>query len=197
VDTAKLEVAEAALDAGADIINDISSFNLDPRILTLAAAKGAGFVIMHMQGTPKTMQVHPHYENVVGEVRSFLADKMEIARAYGLDERSIVLDPGIGFGKRHDDNLALLDGLGALTDLGRPVLVGVSRKSFIGKIIDAPAEERLEGTIAAAVLSVARGAHILRVHDVEAVRRAVLVAEAILGAAQDPAGGGEKADYVH
>jgi len=197
VDTSKLEVAEAALGAGADIVNDISSFSLDPRILALAAANGAGFVIMHMQGTPKTMQVRPRYENVVGEVRSFLADKMEIARAYGLDERAVVLDPGIGFGKRQEDNLALLDGLGALAELGRPVLVGVSRKSFIGKIIDAPAEERLEGTIAAAVMSVVRGAHILRVHDVKAVRRAVLVAEAVLGAEPNPVPGGEKADYVH
>lgn len=197
VDTSKVEVAEAALDAGADIINDISAFSLDPRLLALAARLDAGFIVMHMKGTPKTMQVHPRYENVVGEVRAFLADKIEIARAYGLNERNIIVDPGIGFGKRLEDNLTLLNGLDALAGLGRPILIGVSRKSFIGKIIDAPAEERLEGTIAASVVGLVRGAHILRVHDVQAVKRAVLVAEAILGAAPEPAPRDEKADYVH
>ena len=197
VDTSKLEVAEAALDAGADIINDINAFSLDPRLLVLTAQKDAGLIIMHMKGTPKTMQVHPHYENVVGEVRSFLADKIEIARAYGLNERNIIVDPGIGFGKRLEDNLALINELGALSGLGRPILLGVSRKSFIGKIIDAPVQERLEGTIAASIVGIVRGAHILRVHDVKALQRAVRIAEAILGAAAAPAPNEEKADYVH
>ena len=197
VDTSKLEVAEAALDAGADIINDINAFSLDPRLLVLTAQKDAGLIIMHMKGTPKTMQVHPRYENVVGEVRSFLADKIEIARAYGLNERNIIVDPGIGFGKRLEDNLALINELGALSGLGRPILLGVSRKSFIGKIIDAPVQERLEGTIAASIMGIVRGAHILRVHDVKALQRAVRIAEAILGAAAVPAPDEEKADYVH
>jgi len=197
VDTSKLEVAEAALDAGADIINDINAFSLDPRLLVLTAQKDAGLIIMHMKGTPKTMQVHPRYENVVGEVRSFLADKIEIARAYGLNERNIIVDPGIGFGKRLEDNLALINELGALSGLGRPILLGVSRKSFIGKIIDAPVQERLEGTIAASIVGIVRGAHILRVHDVKALQRAVRIAEAILGAAAVPAPDEEKADYVH
>jgi dihydropteroate synthase len=198
VDTSKVEVAEAALDAGADIVNDISSFRLDPRILTLAAGRGAGFILMHMRGVPKTMQVRPRYRDVVAEVRDFLAERIDVAEAYGLPRASIAVDPGIGFGKTHPDNLALLASLSVLAGLGRPVLVGVSRKSFIGKIIDAPPQDRLEGTIAAAVMSLVNGAAILRVHDVRAVRRAVRVAEAIRGAsAAGSPPGEEKAGYVH
>ncbi|MGA2587375.1 MAG: dihydropteroate synthase [Candidatus Aminicenantales bacterium] len=197
IDTSKLEVAEAALDAGADIINDINAFSLDPRILDLAARKDAGFILMHMKGTPKTMQARPSYGNVIQEIRAFLADKIEIARAYGLAGENIIIDPGIGFGKRLEDNLVLLNGLDAFAGLGRPILVGVSRKSFIGKILDAPPQERLEGTIAAAIVSVVRGAHILRVHDIDAVKRAVLVAEAILSARTDDHSGTEKIGYAH
>lgn len=197
VDTMKPDVAAAALDAGADIINDISSFRLDPRILDLAARKEAGFILMHMQGTPKTMQAHPHYDDVIGEIRSFLSQKIEVARAYGLRREHLIIDPGIGFGKRLEDNLALLNGLEAFFELDRPILVGVSRKSFIGKILNAPPEDRLEGTIAASVVSLVRGAHILRVHDVRAVKRAVLVAEAILADYRRKNPGDEKAGYVH
>ncbi|MBZ5516171.1 MAG: dihydropteroate synthase [Acidobacteriia bacterium] len=193
----KFEVAEAALDAGADIINDISSFNLDPRILLLAAKKGAGFILMHMKGMPKTMQVQPYYDDVVGEIRAFLAEKIEIARAYGLQKENVIIDPGIGFGKRHQDNLVLLNGLDAFSGLDRPILIGVSRKSFIGKILNAPPEDRLEGTIAASVVSIVHGAHILRVHDVKAVKRAVLVAEAILNEHPDKNSGEEKIGYAH
>jgi dihydropteroate synthase len=181
VDTTKAEVAEAALDAGADIVNDISAAGGDPRMLDLAARHGAGFVLMHMKGTPKTMQAHPHYDDVIGEVRAFFAARLEVARNAGLDAEQIVLDPGIGFGKRLEDNLALIDGLAAFAPLGRPLLVGASRKAFIGKVLGLPsAEDRLEGSIAAAVMAVARGAHILRVHDVGATARALRVAEAIV-----------------
>jgi len=198
VDTSKTEVAEAVLDAGADIINDISSFRLDPRILTLAARARAGFVLMHMQGVPRTMQVQPRYTDVVAEVKAFLAEKIDVAEAYGVGRESIIVDPGIGFGKRQQDNLALLAGLGALAGLGRPVLVGVSRKSFIGKILDAPPADRLEGTIAAAVMSLVNGASMLRVHDVKAVKRAVRVAEAIRdGGNPEAPPREEKAGYVH
>jgi len=197
VDTNKAEVAEAALDAGADIVNDVSSFRLDPRILVLAAGRGAGFILMHMQGVPKTMQVQPRYHDVVAEVKAFLSGRIDVAEAYGLPRESIAVDPGIGFGKGQADNLALLGGLRALAGLGRPVLVGVSRKSFIGKILDAPPEDRLEGTIAAAVMSLVNGARILRVHDVRAVKRAVRVAEAILaGAADAERSREEKAGYA-
>jgi len=183
VDTTKLEVAEAALDAGADIVNDISASGLDPRVLVLAASHGAGFVMMHMKGTPKTMQDAPRYDDAVAEIRAFLAGKIAAALASGLAAESIVLDPGIGFGKCLEDNLVLLNHLDALASLDRPVLVGVSRKAFIGRLLDAAPDDRLEGTIAAAVLGVVRGAHILRVHDVQAVGRAARVADAILAAA--------------
>jgi dihydropteroate synthase len=203
VDTTKPEVAEAALDAGADIINDITAGEgLDHRMLGLAAHRDAGFVLMHMKGAPKTMQDKPLYDDVLGEIRGFFAARLEIARAYGLPFENIVLDPGIGFGKRLEDNLALLNGLGAFAGLGRPLLVGPSRKGFIGRLLDLPsADDRLEGSIAAAVVAVVRGAHILRVHDVRAVRRAVLVAEAITGSPPDSLAGaagtiGEEAGRV-
>ncbi len=197
VDTMKPDVAEAALDAGADIINDVSSFRLDPRILELASRRKAGFIVMHMAGTPKTMQVQPRYDDVIADIRRFFAEKLEIAEAYGLDRERLMIDPGIGFGKRLEDNLALLNGLAAFEDLGRPVLLGVSRKSFIGKILNAPPEDRLEGTIAASVIGVVRGAHVLRAHDVRAVKRAVLVAEAILAVNPGRPRPEENGRYVH
>jgi len=141
---------------------------------------------MHMQGVPKTMQAAPRYEDVVAEVRGFLAEKIEIAAAYGLNKESLAVDPGIGFGKRLEDNCALIRELETIAGIGRPVVMGVSRKSMIGKILDVPPEERLEGSLAAAVVGLARGAHILRVHDVQSTRRAARVADAILSR---PAGG--------
>jgi dihydropteroate synthase len=199
VDTTKLEVAEAALDAGADIINDISASDVDPRVLGLAADRGAGFVLMHMKGTPKTMQDAPRYDDAVAEIRSFLAGKIAAAQAHGLAAESLVLDPGIGFGKRLEDNLLLLDHLDAFASFDRPILVGVSRKAFIGRLLDAaPPGDRLEGTIAASVVGIVRGAHILRVHDVQAVRRAALVADAILASAPPaPAPGPPLAEVRH
>jgi len=187
VDTTKTETARAALDAGADIINDISAFRMDPRLISLAAESGAGFILMHMQGVPKTMQVAPRYNDVLAEVRAFLAEKIEIAIAYGVPVENLAVDPGIGFGKRLEDNCALLRGLEAIAEVGRPVVVGVSRKSMIGKILDVPAEERLEGSLAAAVIAISRGAHILRVHDVQSTRRAALVADAVLAEHPAPA----------
>ena len=198
VDTTKAEVAEAALAAGADIINDISAGRFDPRMLPLAARSGAGLILMHMKGTPRTMQIAPHYDDVLGEVRAFLKERLEAAEACGVPRESILLDPGIGFGKKLEHNLALLNNLGALADLDRPLLVGISRKSFIGKILKLEAPDRLEGTIAAAVVSILHGASLLRVHDLQSVKRAVAVAEAILsqGAARPPAEGQGK-PYVH
>ena len=184
IDTMKYETARAAIDAGADIVNDISSFRMDPRLLALAAETKAGFILMHMQGVPKTMQVAPRYDDVRAEVRSFLAQKIEIAAAYGLPVECLAVDPGIGFGKRLEDNCALIRGLDDLAVLGRPIVLGISRKSMIGKILDVPPEERLEGSLAAAVIGLSRGAHILRVHDVQSTVRAARVADAILA---DPA----------
>jgi dihydropteroate synthase len=197
IDTTKFETARAALDSGADIINDISSASLDPRLLALAAEREAGFILMHMKGIPKTMQVNPRYEDILAEVRTFLAEKIDVAEAYGLPRESLMVDPGLGFGKRFEDNLALLRNLDGVAGLGRPVLVGVSRKSFIGKILNVPPEDRLEGTIAAAVMSLAQGAHVLRVHDVRAVRRAALVADAILTVSEAaPPNGEMRTRYV-
>ncbi len=182
VDTSKPEVAEAALAAGADIINDISAARAGARMFELAAAAGAGLVLMHMRGMPKTMQADPRYGDVTAEVRAFLTGRMAAALDAGVPAESIILDPGIGFGKRAEDNLALLDAVDELAALGRPVLLGVSRKGFIGGVLDAPPQDRLEGTIGAAIVGLVRGAHILRVHDVRSVGRAARVADAILAA---------------
>ncbi|NIO48175.1 MAG: dihydropteroate synthase [Candidatus Aminicenantes bacterium] len=180
IDTTKSEVARAALDAGADMINDISSSSFDPKTFSLAAQHGAPVILMHMKGIPRNMQINPFYENVLLEVRSFLKEKIEVAQAAGIKKEKIIIDPGIGFGKRHKDNLVLIKNLHYFKDLDRPILIGISRKSFIGKILNSPPQQRLEGTIASAVLSIMHGAHILRVHDVASVKKAVLVAEAII-----------------
>lgn len=180
VDTTKSEVARAALDAGADIINDISSLRFDSGMAPLAAERDVPVILMHMKGMPKTMQVDPYYEDVLLEVKSFLEKRIHEAQAAGIRRERIIIDPGIGFGKRLEDNLALINKLHVLGELDRPILIGTSRKSFIGNILDLPPQERLEGSIASSILSMAHGAHILRVHDVAAIKRAVLVAEAIM-----------------
>ncbi len=201
IDTTKSEVAKAALDAGADIINDISALRFDPRMAPLVAQEDVPVILMHMKGTPKTMQVNPTYEDVLHEVKVFLEESIDKAQASGIKKEKIIIDPGIGFGKRLKDNLALINNLHILEELERPILVGVSRKSFIGTILDSPPEERLEGTIASAILSVIHGAHILRVHDVASVKRAVRVTEAIMRedfshqASREC--GEKKRDYVH
>lgn len=180
VDTMKSEVARAALEEGADIVNDISAFSHDPKMPSLLARTNAPVILMHMKGTPKTMQDNPFYEDVLAEVKSFLKEKIQLAQAQGIKKERIIIDPGIGFGKRFKDNLVLINNLRSFEELDRPILIGTSRKSFIGKILNSAPQERLEGTIASAVLSIIRGAHILRVHDVASVKRAVLVAETIL-----------------
>jgi len=173
IDTTKAEVAEAALQAGAEIVNDVSALRFDPRMGEVVARSGAGLVLMHMRGTPKTMQQDPTYADVVAEVRDFLAQRVEHAVSLGIDRELIAIDPGIGFGKTVEHNLELLRRLPELCELGHPVLVGPSRKSFIGAVLNLPVEERLEGTLAACAVAVVRGADIVRVHDVRAVRRAV------------------------
>lgn len=172
IDTTKAEVAEAALRAGASIVNDISALRFDPAMASVVAEFGAGLVLMHMLGTPKTMQQAPHYEDVVREVREFLAERALYAQSQGIPREAIAVDPGIGFGKTVEHNLELLRRLPELVELGFPVLVGPSRKSFIGAVLGLGVEERLEGTLAACAVAVVRGADILRVHDVREVRRA-------------------------
>jgi dihydropteroate synthase len=181
IDTSKAAVAEAALDAGATIVNDVTALSHDPEIGALCAERGAGLVLMHMQGDPRTMQEDPSYDDVVDDVKAFLAQRMEMAIAVGVVEELIWLDPGIGFGKTLDHNLELLRCLGELRELGRPLVVGTSRKSFIGKIDGSAVGDRLGGTIASSVLAAAEGADVLRVHDVAEAAQATRVASAILG----------------
>ncbi len=181
VDTTKAAVARAALDAGADLVNDTSAFRFDPAMPGVVARAGAGVVLMHMKGTPATMQDSPRYGDLTGEISAFLGERIRVAEAAGIARERIIVDPGIGFGKSFEHNLELLRRQEVFHALGRPLLLGFSRKAFLGSILGLPPGERLEGTIAAAVLSVERGAHILRVHDVGPVARAVRSAETILG----------------
>jgi dihydropteroate synthase len=166
IDTSKAAVAGAALDAGAEIVNDVTALRGDPEMAALCADRGATVVLMHMAGTPRTMQESPTYNDVVAEVTAFLAGRLEAATAAGIAEERIWLDPGIGFGKTAEHNMELLRRLGELAELGRPLLVGASRKSFIGKVDGSGPGERLGGTIAASVLAATKGAEVLRVHDV-------------------------------
>lgn len=184
VDTMKARVAEAALDAGARMVNDVSAAR-DPAMLPLVAARGAGLVLMHMQGEPRTMQKDPQYEDVVKEVAAFLHERARAAEAAGVPRDAIALDPGLGFGKTRDHNLALLRGLPELAMLGYPVLVGASRKAFLGALTARggaapPPDDRVEASLVAHVLAAERGAAIVRAHDVKAHRRALDVADALL-----------------
>ena len=179
VDTRKSTVARAALDAGAVIVNDVSALQADPAMAVLVATTGAGVVLMHMQGTPRTMQKSPAYEDVVGEVAEFFRERIRFCRERGIGQDQIVLDPGIGFGKLLIHNLTLLGQLETFLPFGRPILVGVSMKSFIGQVLDRPVEERSWGTAAAIALAVSHGARILRVHDVAAMKEVVTMAAAI------------------
>ncbi len=179
IDTYKAGVARAALDAGADIVNDISALRFDPALVSLVAAAEVPVILMHMQGKPQTMQAEPRYNDVVREVRDFLAAQLYEAMDAGIAAERIILDPGIGFGKTLEHNLQLLRGLPTLAALGQPLLVGASRKAFIGKILDLDPDHRLEGSLAAAVAAVLGGANLLRVHDVAETCRAARMADAI------------------
>jgi dihydropteroate synthase len=180
IDTYKEAVARAALEAGADIVNDISALRFDPAMATLVASEKVPLILMHMQGVPRTMQVEPHYQDVVREVQDFLAERIHAAKEAGIPRARIIVDPGIGFGKTLAHNLALLKDLESFNSLGQPLLVGISRKAFIGKILNAAGpEERLEGSLAAAVAAVLSGANIVRAHDVSETYRALRVADAI------------------
>lgn len=180
IDTTKAAVAEAALEAGASIVNDVSAMRFDAAMPGVVKAAGAGVVLMHMLGEPRTMQEDPRYDDVVADVRRSLLGWAAEAEAAGIPPECIVLDPGIGFGKTLEHNLLLLKNLAALTEgSGYPLLVGPSRKSFIGMALDLPLEERLEGTAAAVAWAAANGAQIVRVHDVKEMVRVVRMVEAI------------------
>lgn len=180
VDTTKSRVARRAVDAGAVALNDISGLVADPSLGEVAAESGAGLILMHMRGTPRTMQRDVEYADLMGEVWRFLAGALRRAESAGCLPEQLVVDPGIGFGKSARGSLELIAELDRLSDLGRPILVGPSRKSFIGSILDVPVTQRVEGTLAACVSALERGARLFRVHDVLAVRRALDMAWAIL-----------------
>ena len=184
VDTSKPDVARAALDAGAAMINDVTAGG-DPQMLALAAERGVPIVLMHMQGSPRTMQVDPHYDDVVAEIAEFLAGRLEAAVAAGVPRDHVILDPGIGFGKTIEHNYEIIARLPQLHALGRPLLIGPSRKSFIGKTLGVEAGERLMGTAAAVAACVLGSAHIVRVHDVGEMRQVCDVLDAVRSAAEE------------
>jgi dihydropteroate synthase len=198
IDTSKASVARAALDAGATLVNDVTALRGDPRMAALVAESGAECCLMHMLGEPRTMQHEPHYDDVVDDVKAFLLERIEFAVGEGIAEDRLLLDPGIGFGKTVAHNLELLRRLGELAELGRPLVIGTSRKSFLGRLAGAgeegtagagegplagagEASRRLAGTLATNVLAFERGASVFRVHDVAPVREALTVAAATLG----------------
>jgi len=178
VDTRSPEVAAAALAAGACIVNDVSGGRAEGMFDVVREA-GAGVVLMHMRGEPKTMQEAPHYADVVADVKGFLRERIESAGFAGIDPEALCVDPGIGFGKNLEHNLLVMKHLEALSDLGRPILIGPSRKRFIGAILDLPEDERVEGTAGAVAWCVAHGAHLVRVHDVKQIVRVVRIVDAI------------------
>ena len=180
VDTYRAATAEAALDAGAKIVNDVTALRGDPKVAKLVADAGCPVVLMHMLGEPKTMQREPRYDDVVAEVRDFLARRAEYAISAGVKPENVVVDPGIGFGKTPQHNLKLLNDLSILVELGFPVLVGASRKRFLGGItgVEDP-KDRVYGTVATSVMAYERGATLFRVHDVRANREALKVAAAV------------------
>jgi dihydropteroate synthase len=177
IDTSKSEVAREALKAGASIVNDISGFTFDRMMPSIVGQTAATAVVMHIQGTPQTMQENPSYDDLIDEVRAVLREGIEQGRRAGIAQ--MLIDPGIGFGKRLEHNLQLIGQLKRFSTLGFPILVGPSRKSFIGAILNVPVSERLEGSLAAAAACILNGAHVLRVHDVKETKRVAMVADAI------------------
>jgi dihydropteroate synthase len=182
VDTYKADVARQALDAGAQMINDISALRFDPQMRNLVRESGVPVVLMHIKGTPKNMQKDPSYRNVIAEISQYLKESIQMARDAGIEAGKIIIDPGIGFGKRLQDNLNILKNLKEFSILGCPILIGCSRKSFIGRILGLPPEERLEGSLAALAVSVINGANVVRVHDVKESKRVVGILDAVLRA---------------
>ena len=181
IDTYKSKVAEAALDAGADMVNDISGLTFDHNMASLVAERNVPVIIMHIKGKPRDMQKNPNYDNLIKEIKVFFELQIAIAKRAGIDSGNIILDPGIGFGKRLEDNFEIIRELGQISTMGYPVLLGPSRKSFIGLTLDLPIEERMEGTLASITAGVINGARIVRVHDIRATRRTLTITEEIMG----------------
>jgi dihydropteroate synthase len=183
IDTYKADVAEKAIKAGANIVNDISGLQFDASMADVVKNNNVPVVIMHIKGTPREMQKDPHYDDLMQEVVAYFQERVEFCHQHGIKKENIILDPGIGFGKRSQDNFELLRELKQIADLGYPVLSGPSRKSFIGLTLDLPVEERVEGTAAAVTASILNGAKIVRVHDVQEMKRVVTIADNIRGLA--------------
>jgi dihydropteroate synthase len=186
IDTTKAEVARAALDAGAHIVNDISALTFDPAMPAVCAAAGAGVVCMHLRGNPQTMQDDPRYTDVVADVCSFLEERLASLERQGIERERVAIDPGIGFGKTPQHNVEILQYISRLRGLGRPVCIGHSRKRFLQKLLGRPMDERLFATVGVSVAVALQGAHILRVHDVAATRDAILACQALLPTWQNP-----------
>jgi len=180
IDTTKAQVAKVAIRAGANMVNDISGLHFDKKLAKIAARHGVPVVLMHIQGRPRTMQARPHYEDLIGEILDYLCKGIKIAEAQGIYRENIIVDPGIGFGKTVEHNLGILRRLKELRSLGRPILIGTSRKSVIGKVLNLPVEERLEGGAATVTLSIANGADIIRVHDVKEMSRVAKMTDAVI-----------------
>jgi dihydropteroate synthase len=180
VDTTKAEIARRALELGAVAVNDISGLSFDPQMASVCAQANAGVICMHMQGNPATMQINPRYDDVVSEVTDYLASRLEALEQAGIPRERIVVDPGIGFGKTAEHNLTLLRNVARLRSLGRPVLIGHSRKRFLGKLLGRPLDELLAGTIGVSIALALRGVDLVRVHDVRAVRDALAAFHAVI-----------------
>ena len=181
IDTYKSKVATAALAAGADMVNDISGLTFDHNMASLVAKRNVPVIIMHIKGKPGDMQKNPNYDNLIKEIKAFFEVQIAIAKRARIDSGNIILDPGIGFGKRLEDNFEIIRELGQISTMGYPVLLGPSRKSFIGFTLDLPVEERIEGTLASITAGVINGARIVRVHDIRATRRTLTITEKIMG----------------
>lgn len=177
VDTTKARVAEKALEAGADMINDISGLTFEPEMADVASTFGAPVVIMHMKGTPKNMQENVRYENLIDEIITFLSDRIKFALEQGVPGDRIIIDPGIGFGKSVEDNFTIMKNLMRFKELGYPLLIGPSRKSFIGKTLNKDVDQRVIGTAAAVAVSIMNGADIIRVHDVDEMKQVAIIAD--------------------
>jgi dihydropteroate synthase len=182
VDTYKSQVAERAIEAGAQMINDISGLRFDPQVTAVAARFDTPLIIMHIKGTPKTMQQDPVYEDLMGEIIDYLREGIAKVEQGGVDPHQVIVDPGIGFGKRVQDNLLIINRLSELNALGRPLLIGTSRKSFIGAVLGAEVHQRGAGTLASVAVSALKGAHIVRVHDVAPIKQTIDMVDAIINA---------------
>jgi len=185
IDTYKSSVAKAAIQAGAGMVNDISGFQFDPRMPEIVARENVPLIVMHTKGSPREMQQNPSYSNLMDELFHYFEERLEIAGEAGISADQIIVDPGLGFGKRLQDNYEILRRLEEFHGLGCPILVGPSRKTFIGKVLEVPVDQRLEGTAAAVALAIAHGAHLVRVHDVKEIHRVVKIADMIIGRTAD------------